>query len=133
MRIAYLNTDEVNQAVAASMARRYGGVVYGLHPKDPPPDGRYDAVMYNLDEMPRHGQDEVIAEILRGPSNCPKAVHGYGLSEQQAVLLRLHGVAVAHRLGIELVRILCQAVRDGQASVPPDDALVEETWISVVK
>jgi hypothetical protein len=129
MRIAYINTDDVNRAVAARMARTLGVVVWDLHPKDPPPDGMYDAVLYNLDDMMRHRGGDVLAEILRGPSTCPKAVHGYGLSEHQAATLRLRGVAVAQRLQLDLIQTLYRTSVLNLVSVPPDDALVDETWI----
>lgn len=131
MRIAYLNTDEVNQAVAAMMASTYGDVVHGLRPKDAPPDGRYDAVLYNLDEVPWHRRRESLADILYGPSTCPKAVHGFDLSEEEAEMLRLHGVAVAQRLQPELFQVLHRTVLRNLLRVPPDDALLEETWINV--
>jgi hypothetical protein len=83
--------------------------------------------------MPRHRRSDILEEILRGPSTCPKAVHGYDLSENQVASLRLHGVAVAQRLRLELVRILCRTVFQNRASVPPDDALAEETWINVAE
>jgi hypothetical protein len=133
MRIAYINIDEVNLAVASRMAEKHGAVVCGLPPEGPPPDGIYEAVLYNLDDVPRHRRGEVLAELLRGPSNRPKAMHGYDLSEDQAAALRLRGVAVAQRLQPELVRILCQTVLQNLASVPPDDALAEETWINLAE
>jgi hypothetical protein len=130
MRIAYIDTDEVNQAVAAQMAKKLGAVVCALNPKDLPPDGVYDAVLYNLDDVPRHRQRDVLDQIVESRSTCPKAVHGYSLSEDQALSLRRHGVAVAQRLQPDLLRILCRAVVRKLESVPPDDALVEETWIN---
>jgi hypothetical protein len=133
VRIAYINTDEVNQAVSARMARQCGAVVRSLRREDPSPGGKYDAVLYNLDDVPRHRRDEILEELLRGPSTCPKAVHGYDLSDDQVVSLQLHGVAVAQRLQPELIRILCRTVLQNLASVPPDDALVEETWINLAE
>jgi hypothetical protein len=118
MRIAYMNSDEVNQAVADQMARKLGVVVFGLDPEDPPPDELFDAVLYNLDDVPRHRRGDVLVEVLHGQSTCPKAVHGYGLTEDQAASLRLHGVAVAQRLQLDLFWILCQTVLRNLASVP---------------
>jgi hypothetical protein len=133
MRIAYINSDEVNQAVAARMAGELGVVVCDMHPEGPPQDGMYDAVLYNLDDVMRHRGVDVLAEVLRGPSTCPKAVHGYCLTEDQAASLRLHGVAVAQRLQFDLFRTLCRTVLLNLASVPPDDALMEETWIDLAE
>jgi hypothetical protein len=131
MRIAYVNTDEVNHSVAAQMAGRYGAVIDRLHPEEPLLDVPYDGVLYNLDAVPRHRRRDVLAQIVRSRPTCPKAVHGYSLAEDQAFSLRQHGVAVAQRLQSELLRILCRAVIRKQGSVPPDDAIVEETWINL--
>jgi hypothetical protein len=133
MRIYYINNDEVNLAVANRMAARFGAIVCPVHPHDRLPDGRHDAVLYNLDDVPRYRQGNVLAEILCGPSARPMAVHGYGLSEDLAVSLRLHGVAVAQRLRPDLFRLLCRAILENQAGVPPDDALVEDTWTNLAK
>jgi hypothetical protein len=131
MRIAYINIDEVNQDAATKLARKYGCVVCALPPKEEPPEGRYDAVLYNLDDVPKHLRRDLFSEILWGHSTCPIAVHGYGLSEDQAASLRLRGVAVAQRLHPELFRLLYRTVIQNLASVPPEDALVEETWINL--
>jgi hypothetical protein len=133
MRIAYINTDEVNQAVAAQMAGKFGAVVCDLHPKDPPPNGKYDAVLHNLDDVPRHRRRDVLAEILRGLSTCPTAIHCYDLSEDLAASLRQHGVSVAQRLHLDLFRILCRTVLQNLANVPVGDASVEETWIDLAE
>ncbi len=53
MRIAYLNKDEVNQHLAERMAAEYGAVICKLLSGEPFPDGLFDAVLYNLDEVPR--------------------------------------------------------------------------------
>jgi hypothetical protein len=133
MRIAYVNTDEVNKTVAARLARKFGAVIQQIHPKDLPTNGKYDAVLYNLDDVPRQRQGDILTELLRGSPTCPKAVHGYDLSEAQAGSLRLSGVAVAQRLQLELFRILWRTVVLNLASVPPDDALAEDTWIDLAQ
>src|SRR5262249_910703 len=60
MRIAYMSTDEVNQAMATLMARKLGAVVCCLNPQDRPPDGQYDAVLSNLDDVPRHRRRDIL-------------------------------------------------------------------------
>jgi hypothetical protein len=131
--IAYKNSDMVNQVVAVQLAKRYGAVVRGLHPKDPLPVGLYDAVLYNLDDVSMHRRCDVLSEILREPARCPRAAHGCDLSEDEVASLRMRGVAVAQRLQLDLFRILCRTVLQGLPSVPPDDALVEETWINLAR
>jgi hypothetical protein len=133
IQIAYRNFDEVSHAQAARLARLFGADICDVHPSDPPPDGMYDAILYNLDEVPWHERHAVVAELLNNSSPCPKAVHGYDLSEDEAAQLRLRGVAVAQRLHIDLFRVLCRTVVRKLASVPPDDALVEETWINLAE
>jgi hypothetical protein len=133
MRIGYVTTDEVNLAWAALMARKCGAVVRRWVSKLAPPDGTFDAILYDMDDVPRFRQGEILAQLLRARSTCPRAVHGYALSEDEAASLRMQGVVVAQRLQLELFRILCRAVRQQLASVPPDDALLEETWISLAE
>ena len=44
MRIAYLTTDEVNKHLALRLAAQWEVSVCPLEPRDPPPDGKFDAV-----------------------------------------------------------------------------------------
>jgi hypothetical protein len=131
MRINYINTDPVDQALAEEMATSFGAVVISQYPKDAPGDGRPDALLYNLDEVPRQHRREVLERILHGQPACPRAVHGYDLSDAEALSLGLHGVAVSQRLEPGLIRLLCRAVHRRQSSIPPDDALGDETWTSL--
>ena len=55
MRIAYVNTDEVNQDLAERTASEYCAAVCIPVPEGPPPDGLFDAVLYNLDEAGLRG------------------------------------------------------------------------------
>jgi hypothetical protein len=66
MRIAYVSTDEVNQAWASQLAAKCGALICSLRPKDPRPDGRFDAVLYNLDDVPRDERSALIEGFLRG-------------------------------------------------------------------
>jgi hypothetical protein len=111
------------------MAGRVGATVGRLGLDDGVPEGSYDAVLYDLDDVPAHRQRDVLLEILRGAAAGPRAVHGYGISEKQAISLSLRGVAVAQRLDLDLFRVLWRAVRRNPARIPPDDALVERTWV----
>jgi hypothetical protein len=132
MRIAYMNIDEVNHAVAAQMAKKYGAVVCSLRPNERPPDGKYDAVIYNLDEVSRESRGDYLAQILHSPLRCPRAVHGYDLSDEEAITLGLAGIAVSQRLELGLIGVLCRTIVQRISNVPPDDALSDETWINVV-
>jgi hypothetical protein len=133
MRIAYVTSDEVNQAAAVAMAELYGAAVSVLRPEDlSAPDG-YDAVLYDLDGVPPREWPSLLEGLRSGPPVCPKALHGYGLTEEQAQALRLRGVAVAQRLNRALVRTLCRSVLRDLKAVPPDDAVTDLTWIDLAR
>jgi hypothetical protein len=133
MRIAYVTTDEVNQAMVARIAEPFGAAVTQYDPGRPGTNGRFDAVLYDLDCVPAGDRMALLVEILSGSSPQPKAVHGYCLSEEQAAVLRRHGVAVAQRLQPKLVRTLCRATLRSLTTAPPDNAMTELTWINLIE
>jgi hypothetical protein len=132
MRIAYMTTDEVNQALAAQMAAECGAVICTLLPNAPLPDGQFHAVLNDLDDVQKDRRGEVVAQILRSPSTCPRAVHGYDITDEQATDLRRHGIAVGQRLHRGLIRTLCKAAQPSRATVPPGDDLTDLTWVNLV-
>ena len=138
MRIAYVNTDEVNQDLGGT--DRLGVLRRCLHTGSgrSTPDGLFDAVLYNLDDVPRDQQPAFLEELCLGTTDCPTAVHGYGIADEQAQALRRHGVAVAQRLHPALLRSLCtaglcKAARRSRATVPSDGALTDLTWVNLAK
>ena len=98
MRVAYLTTDEVNEQLALQMAQECGVTLCPLAPKDAPPDGEYDALLYDWDYLPVEEQREVMAELLSGPSPHAVAMHSYHLEDGQVEALRRNAVAVFRRL-----------------------------------
>jgi hypothetical protein len=130
MRLAYATADEVNRALATQMAAECGAVVCHVRPGDAPPEGLFDAVLYNLDDVPSDQHAAFLDGFCHDPPVRPTAVHGYGLADEQADTLRRHGVAAAQRLNLRLFRSLCKAVRKTRASVLDADAL---TWINLVE
>jgi hypothetical protein len=131
MRIAHITTDEVNQALAVQVARPLGAAVTPLGPDEMSTQGVFDAVLYDLDRLPPDRRQGLLDAIRSATTALPKAVYGYCLSDEQARKLRLHGVAVAHRLHAALIRTLANAVRQNLAAGPPDDAIEELTWINL--
>jgi hypothetical protein len=113
MLIAYLTTDEVNQDLAMRMAEECGTTLALLSLRDGPPDGRFAAVLYDLDFLPPLQRQEVLGELLAGPSSHPVAVHSYNLEEDQVKALAENQVLVHRHLEPEVFQILCQAA--GQA------------------
>ena len=132
MRIAYLSNDEVDQALAVGMARECGAVFCARLPPDPPPDGLCDAVLYNLDDLPRDRRSDLLEELRRATPDRPTAVHGYDITEEQVRVLQLHGVAAARRLCPGLIRSLLTVPRRDRETVPQDDAGTQLTWVNLV-
>ena len=88
-------------------------------PKDPAPGGQFDAILYNLDDVPREERSVLLEELRLGKPHSPTAVHGYDLTDEQVRTLGQSGVAAARRLSADLVRSLCRAARERRENVPP--------------
>jgi hypothetical protein len=125
MRIAYLTTDEVNEAVALEMAQACGVALYPLAPKDGPPDKGYDAVLCDWDFWPVDRRRELLAG-RDGHPYLPLAVHGYNLDEGQAEGLRRRGAAVHKNLRPEVFLELFESATSAQLA-GPSVASPEET------
>jgi hypothetical protein len=131
MRIAHVTTDEVNQALADRAARPLGALVTPLATEDHLTHESFDAVLLDLDRVSPDRRQALLDEIRSEATALPMAVYGYCLSEEQAGKLRFHGVAVAQRLHSALVRTLAKSVRQNLATVPPDDAITDLTWVNL--
>jgi hypothetical protein len=140
MSIAYLSADEVNCHLAARMAAACGAALHPVSPRDPPPDGRFDAVLYDLDSMPPACREEILASALADRATCPVAVHSYNL-DMQADALRDKGVVVTRRLGPRVLRALCGSLGPAPATLPPlrpqrglaDPDIVVEITVSALR
>jgi len=133
MRIAYASTDEVNQDLAERMAAECGAVVCKLALGDPSPGGLFDAVLYNLDDVPGDERAELLEGLRRDKPAHPTAVHGYDITDEQARTLNRNGVAAARRLHRDLLRSLFTAARQSRETVPADDDSTDLTWVNLVK
>jgi hypothetical protein len=133
MRIAYVNIDEVNQELAVRMAAKCGAIICGLAPWDSPPDGQFDAVLYNLDQLPRQRRAALLDELLRDSSRRPVAVHGFDLTEEQVEVLTRRGVTAARRLHIGLLRNLFRAARDSRAATVQEETRTDLTWVDLAR
>jgi hypothetical protein len=132
MRIAYVTTDEMNYVLASRMARPFDADVLCFHPDQPLWADQVDAVIYDLDRVAATDRSSLLAELLSGRLECPVAVHGYVLAEEDALALSLGGVAVAQRLHLDLIETLCESAARGYTTVPPDDAQTDLTWVNLV-
>ena len=108
MRIAYFTTDEVNQDLAVRMAENCGIALHAVSPNDAPPDGRFDAVLYDWDYWPVHWRREILQELLRTPVCGIVALHAYHLEDEQVQALQLNGVATFRRLELEIFEFLAR-------------------------
>jgi hypothetical protein len=133
MRIAYLTTDEVNLILAMKLARRLDASVSMVGTGSRVSTDRFDAVLHDLDAVPRDQRSAFLERVGLGPPARPTAVHGYGITEEQAEALRRHGIAVAHRIDSSLIRGLIEEARRSRETVPPDDASTELTWVNVAE
>ena len=98
MLIAYLTTDEVNLDLADRLATGCGAILHPLSFQDGPPNGAFEAVLYDWDYLSPPWRQQLLAELLSRPAPCPVALHGYTLEEEHGEALRRHGVAVFRRL-----------------------------------
>jgi hypothetical protein len=131
MRIAYVSTDEVSQDLATRIAAKFGVGVCKRLPKDPTTNDQCDAVLYNLDDVPRTERSALIEGFRRGKLDRPTAVHGYDITDEQARTLSRNGVANARRLHSELLCILFTAARRSRETVPPDGDSTDLTWVNL--
>jgi hypothetical protein len=119
MLFAYLSTDEVNQDLAQRMAEECGVTVYCLSFRDPPPDGRFDALLYDWDSLPQQKRQEIMAEVPCGTRPCPAALHSYHVEDKEATILRQKGVLLYDRLEPEVFRALSRADHKVRAMARP--------------
>jgi hypothetical protein len=104
-----------------------------LNPEEVLPDGLFDAVLYYLDNVPRADQPAFLEGHCLGIPECPTAVHGYCITDEQAEALGRHGVAVAERLHPALLHSLCKAAHRSRATLPPQDSPTDLTWVDLAK
>jgi hypothetical protein len=116
MRVAYLTTDEVNEAEARLLAEKQGITLCPLAPRDGPPGNEYEAVLYDWDSWPADRRHTVMAELLAGPVPHAVAVHGYNLDDEAGERLRRHTIAVYRRLQRRVFRFLRRAAATVRAA-----------------
>jgi hypothetical protein len=118
MRIAYLTTDELNQELALRLATSQQTQLEVIWPRDEPPDGCFDAVLYDLDCLPPPLRQQLLTDLAAGRTPQTAAVHSYALAGEQIKALLGQSVIVRRRLRATLFRRLSAAVRtkskDGQ-------------------
>jgi hypothetical protein len=133
MKLAYMNSDEVNQELAVRVAALHGAVVYRLVPDSPLLDGPFDAVLYNLDEVPSGERSVLLDRLCLDSPHRPTAVHGYDITEEQARSLNRSGIPYTLRLHRDLLRNLLSAARRNREVVREDAVATDLTWVNLVR
>jgi plasmid stability protein len=110
VKIAYLSTDEVNQDLAARLAADCRVVLDPVLPRDPAPNGEYDAVVYDLDSWPQPERGEVLSRLANDTHHAV-AVHSYSLEDDQVEAFRGQGASVHRRLDAEIFKVLRAMMR----------------------
>jgi hypothetical protein len=123
MRIAYLTTDEVNKDLALRLAAQWEVTICPLEPRDAPPDGQFDAVLYDSDHWPADQLAKALSGASAGSDRRPVALHGYGLEQQPARDLRRSGILLFHRLEPRTLLELQRAVTRARALQEQEDNL----------
>jgi hypothetical protein len=119
MRIAYLTTDVVNEALARQLAEQNRIMLYPLDPRNPQPYGLLEAMVYDLDYLPDDLGQLILNELLAGPTLRVVGVHSYNLVDAQAGALRQRGVVVCRCMDAELFQALRRAAGCDHAQTHP--------------
>jgi hypothetical protein len=77
-----------------------------VRPHDEPPDGQFEAILYDLDCLPSKERQTVLDRLLSVQTRGPVGVHSYHLDEVQTEALSRNGVVVTSRLEAALLHEL---------------------------
>ena len=111
MRVAYLTTDEVNEHLAVTMAAACDIQLVPRAPGQAPPDGEFDAVLYDWDYLPPEHRQALRERLRVGRGPGRVIVHGYNLGKKEVAAWRQQGIAVFRRLESKVFRALRRASR----------------------
>jgi hypothetical protein len=132
MEVLYVTDDEVHRSLAEELALGCGARLWVYRPEAAPPEGlRFDVFLYDLDAVGHSYRPALLSRVFAEGRGRPRGVHGYEIADEQIARFRRHGIAVAQRLQAELLWRLCRAARQRMAAIPPDDAVTDETWITL--
>jgi hypothetical protein len=96
--IGYISLDDVNQCLAAETAEDYGATMDFFASHAELTVVPFDAVVYDLDNLPREDRRHILNELTAGPAKRLSVVHSYNLRPIDAEALRRNGVIVRRRL-----------------------------------
>src|SRR5262249_30871012 len=116
--LAYLTTDEVNEATVVRMASAYGALVVPFYPKEAARSADFDAVLYDFDCLPVERGRKLLADLLSEPARKPIGLHSSNVDEGLRDDLERKGINVFRRLKSNCLRPLvsaCPAHQTGRA------------------
>ncbi|WP_439630627.1 hypothetical protein [Gemmata sp.] len=96
--IAYLTHDQVNAALARRITDRLGLDLTVLALKDADRAVAADAVVLDLDSLPRDARSKLFLRVGSGELRSGVGVHSYHLTASEARTLRRAGVRAERRL-----------------------------------
>jgi hypothetical protein len=117
--LAYLTTDEVNEATVVRMASAYGALVVPFYPKEASRSAQFDAVLYDLDCLPTERGRKLLGDLLSAPTEKLVALHSFNVDEGLRHDLQQKGINVFRSLKSDWLRNLVTeqspALRIGRA------------------
>ena len=116
--LAYLTTDEVNEATVDRMASAYDAIVVPFYPKDAPRGTQFDAMLYDLDCLPTDRSRKLLGDLLSAPSERPVALHSFNVDEGLRQELQRKGVNVFRSLKGDCLRRLVACSGPARAVAP---------------
>jgi hypothetical protein len=116
MRVAYISTNELNHDLAVQLGDECGITVFPTRSVDARHHGAFDALLYDWDSLSPLRHEETFVAALAA-TECPVAVHGYGLDREEAETLHQDGIAVFGRLDARIFTRLRGSVRHVRAAV----------------
>jgi hypothetical protein len=116
-KMAYITHDNVNEAFVASRAEAAGATMEPLTLRDPLPNGQFERVLIDWDALDDRGREGLLAGLLAEPWAGRLGLTSYGITEEDAEVLRRKGVNVFGRLEPDALKWLIEG-EDGQANSP---------------
>jgi hypothetical protein len=127
MRLIYLSTDELNQALVRIWAAQEGVHVECPGRADRTVTGPDSAILLDMDHPPQGWLEAVLTRLAAAGGAPAVAAHGYGPYLDD---LRSRGLTVHPRLGSRVLADLASSAMSTDPSPVPDDSDAL-TWINL--
>jgi hypothetical protein len=101
--VAYVSHDPLNSSDTEALLAARGARMDLIWLRDPPPNGAYAAILYDLDFLPATDREGILKELTAGPLTGRRGVHWHGLEEEQIAALEARGVVASRTLNGDLI------------------------------